>query len=549
MTLRRAGPYGLLFLASLLACSRILVLPGWPQNHDGVACFQRVETFRRAFADGNLLPLWTPLAENGYGSPFPFFYHRLFNSLAGAVALATGSSYTAVKVVIPFLLFAGALGMRRALLAMGLREFHALSGALLLVFSNYAYTDWVVRGAFAEFAAFMLVPWLILSALGIVQGKPRAGWRLGAVLSLIFFAHSIIFVFAFALVFVAFLGALVLSKDRRPAILNLGQAALVVLAVTGPFLLGIWLFGKDIDLDRFRTGMFSVFRNFAPLEEYLYDRLGGWTSSTSGYTVEIGRGFNTLALVSFAAAAAGLARGRLPAARARETLPAWFLVVGSAVCYLVLQTPLATPLYRLAPRLQFIGFPWRLLTFSTAASILVLCLSLDLLEAGLPRLAARHALRATLLLAVLFQVFYGVGRPPADRILSVKEIEASLATERLAATEHSREFRPRGISRPPSRPSFVEAAGCVVRSASPAAALSGIVDVPELRLAVDAAPGGILVINQFANPFLAVSAGAGSHIGTTAWGAIVVRPAPGPSEIVVRRRGLLAALGKRLFGN
>ena len=115
MTLRRAGPYGLLLVASLLACSRILVLPGWPENHDGVACFQKVEIFRRAFADGNLLPLWTPLAENGYGSPFPFFYHRLFNTLAGAVALATGSAYTAVKVVIPLLLFTGALGMRRAL--------------------------------------------------------------------------------------------------------------------------------------------------------------------------------------------------------------------------------------------------------------------------------------------------------------------------------------------------------------------------------------------------------------------------------------------------
>src|SRR5664279_4796333 len=217
MTLRRAGPYGLLLVASLLACARILVLPGWPENHDGVACFQRVEIFRRAFAEGNLVPLWTPLAENGYGSPFPFFYHRLFNTLAGAAALATGSTSLAVKVVIPLLLFAGALGMRRTILAMGLGEFHATSGALLLVFSNYAYTDWFVRGAFAEFAAFMLVPWLTLAALGVVRGTPRAGWGLGAVLSLMFFAQSTIFVFAFALVLVAFAGALVLSKDWRRA--------------------------------------------------------------------------------------------------------------------------------------------------------------------------------------------------------------------------------------------------------------------------------------------------------------------------------------------
>ena len=545
--LRRAGPYGLLFLGSLLACSRILVLHGWPENHDGVACFQRVEIFRRALADGNLLPLWTPFAENGYGSPFPFFYHRLFNTLAGAVALATGSSYTAVKVVIPLLLFTGALGMRRALYATGLGELHAVSGALLLVFSNYAYTDWYVRGAFGEFAAFMLVPWLILAALGVVQGGHRAGWRLGAVLSLIFFAHAMIFVFAFALVLVAFAGAFVLSKDRRRALANLAQAALVVLLVTGPFVLGIQLFGKDLDLGRLQTGMFSVFRNFVPLQEYFYDRVGGWTSSTAGYTVEIGRGFNTLSLVSFAAVVAGLARGRLRAARTRETLSAWFLVLGSGVCYLVLQTSLAAPLYRLARPLQFLQFPWRLLVFSTPASIFILCLSLDLLEAGKPRPAVRYGLRAALLFAVLFQVWYGLGRPPTDRIFGVNAIEASLTTEGLG-TVRMWGFRPRGVPLPPSRP-FLEATGCVVTSSSPAAALAGIVDVPELRLIVDAAPGGALVINQFANPFQAVIAGGGGRVGTTPWGTILVRPAAGRSEIVMRRRGLLAALRERLFGN
>ncbi len=548
MTLRRAGPYALLLLASLLACSRILVLSGWPENHDGVACFQKVEIFRLAFAGGNFLPLWTPLAENGYGSPFPFFYHRLFNTLAGAVALATGSSYTAVKVVIPLLLFLGAIGMRRALLAMGLGPLHAVSGALLLVFSNYAYTDWVVRGAFGEFAAFMLVPWLTVAALGIVFGRPRAGWGLGAILSLIFFAQSTIFIFAFALVFVAFWGALVLSKDRRQAFLNLGRAALVVLPVTGPFVFGIWLFGKDLDLDRLRTGMFSVFRNFAPLGEYLYDRAGGWTSSTAGYSVEIGRGFNTLSLVAFAAVAVGLARRRLSAIRFEETRPAWFLAALSAVFYLVLQTPLSAPLYRLAPAIQFIQFPWRLLAFSTPASIFVLCLSLDLLEASAPRPMFRYALRATLLLAVVSQVWYGVGRPPPGRIFGVKEIEASLEAEALVKTSvFSGAFRPHGISLPPPRP-FLETTNCVIDAASPGSALQGRADVLELRLIVDAATGGVLVINWFTNPFLAVGAGEGGRVETTAWGAILVRPAPGRSEIVIRRRGLLAALRERVFG-
>ncbi|HEY3348349.1 MAG TPA: hypothetical protein VGM13_01065 [Thermoanaerobaculia bacterium] len=547
MALRRAGPHLFLLLASLLASSPVLMLPGWPSNHDGVACFQRVEIFRRSFADGVLIPLWTPLAENGLGSPFPFFYHRLFNSLAGGAALVTGSSLSAVKLMIPLLLFAGALGMRKAILAMGLDSFLAVSGALLLVFSNYAYADWVVRGAFAEFAAFMLVPWLTVAALGVVLGKPRAGWVLGAVLALIFFAHSVVFVFSFAFVLVAFLGALVLSKAPRRCLVHAGQAALVVLVAAGPHVLGLWLFGKDVDLDRFRAGMFSVFRNFVPLGEYLYDRGSGWAPGAGGLSVEIGRGFNTLAVLGAVAVAAGLVRRRLPAARFRETLPAWFLVLGSALCSLFLQTPLAAPLYRLAPPLQYIQFPWRLLVFSTPASIFVLCLSTDLLLAGASRPSIRWGLRGVLTLAVLFQIWRGVGPRRVGRILSVTEIEESLTTERLAAASHSGEFRPRGIPRSPARP-FLEEVGCAVEDRARIAALQRAVAVPRLRLSVDAEPGGMLEINQFANPFLAVSADRGGRVETTERGTLRVRLPAGRSEVALRRVGLLEALRNRLFG-
>lgn len=547
MSPRRAGPFVLLFLACVAACAPVFVLPGWPENHDRVACFQRVEIFRRAFAEGSLLPLWTPLAENGHGSPFPFFYHRLFNTLAGGLALATGSTLAGVRAAILLLLFAGALGMRRTLRAAGLASFPATCGALLFVFSNYAYTDWVVRGAFAEFAAFMLVPWLFDAALGVVAGRSRAGWALGAVLALLFFAHSVIFLFASGFVLLAFAGALAFRQGRARALPALGQAALVVAVVAGPFLAGIRVFGADADLDVFRSGQFAVFRNFVPFADMLYDRVGGWTSSTAGYSVEIGRGFNSLAIVCCAAVAALAVCRRLPTSRLRETGPAWFLALGAAALYAVLESPVSAPLYRLAPPLQFVQFPWRLLTFSTAVSIVLLCLSIDLLAASSPSAAVRRGLHAALLAAVLFQVWYGVGRPPPPRLIAADEIAASLTPARLSATRHSDAFRPRGAPPPEPRPLF-EPAGCVIREASPRAALSGLEDVPEIRLAVDSDPDAVLVINWFASPFLAVSAGRGGRVETTEGGTILVRPPPGPSEIVLRRCGLFEALRTRLFG-
>ena len=127
------------------------------------------------------------------------------------------------------------------------------------------------------------------------------------------------------------------------------------------------------------------------------------------------------------------------------------------------------------PPVQFLQFPWRLLAFSTLASILVLCLSLDLLESATSA-SGRWPLRAVLVLAVLFQVFYGVGRPLPDAWFSERELEESLTTERLAgATVFSGAFRPRGVPLPPPRP-FLEPAGCVVEEAFPEGSASPLAD-------------------------------------------------------------------------
>ena len=151
--------------------------------------------------------------------------------------------------------------------APGASPFHALSGAVLPS-SNYVHDG--SCGGVRRIAGFML-PWLTRAALGVVRGERGAGWALGSLLALLYFAHSTLFVFAFVLVLVALAGALLLGRDPRATLLDLGRAAAVVLPVTGPFVVGVFLFGEDLDLDRLRSGMFSVFRNFAPLSSSLYD--------------------------------------------------------------------------------------------------------------------------------------------------------------------------------------------------------------------------------------------------------------------------------------
>ena len=102
----------LYLLVATLAAWCVLSIDSWPWNHDYVSTFQRVEVFRLAYLAGDFFPIWTPFGQNGYGSPFPFFYHRLYNSVVGLIALVC-STVTAVRISIPLMLLIGGLGMFR----------------------------------------------------------------------------------------------------------------------------------------------------------------------------------------------------------------------------------------------------------------------------------------------------------------------------------------------------------------------------------------------------------------------------------------------------
>src|SRR4051812_19139798 len=110
---------GILLAASVLAPLRVLLLDGWPYNDESVSPFERIETFRRAFSEGILYPLWTVTAHSGYGSPWPLFYHRLYSTIGALLTYPLGSPLTVVKALTVLILFFGAAGMRRLLRVVG----------------------------------------------------------------------------------------------------------------------------------------------------------------------------------------------------------------------------------------------------------------------------------------------------------------------------------------------------------------------------------------------------------------------------------------------
>jgi hypothetical protein len=190
--------------AALLSWS-LFAIEGMPLTFDGFGLVF-LEAYRRAYHDGDFFPIWTSFASKGHGSPFPIGYHRLHPQIFAAVALMTGS-LRALKISVPILLIVGGVGARRLCRTLGVRPWVAWCSGLLLMSANYTVADWFVRGATAEFTAFMLVPWCIRYALKLFDDA----WgpvRLAASSALLFYAHMMTFYFFVIVATVIILGNL-----------------------------------------------------------------------------------------------------------------------------------------------------------------------------------------------------------------------------------------------------------------------------------------------------------------------------------------------------
>ncbi len=527
---------GLACLAlALFATAAVLPLRGWPYNHDALSAFERTEWFRRAFAAGDLLPTWTPFCFNGHGSPGPFFYHRLFYSLSGALALATGSVLVAVVLSTVTFLLVGGLGMARLGAHLGWPTGLRIAAAGLLVLAPYTFTDWLVRGALAELSAGMLVPWLFLHALRVMRGE-RAGVALGAVWALMFYAHIVIWLFAGLALAIAFAWAAFPGPPHEPprwrrALANLWRAALVTAIASGPYALGIRRLGRHFDLDQLR--IYLPTRTFQVPKRYLFVPSFAWGEQWQGFSVEIGRGVLVGLMVLLPVAIL---------ARRRPSGPALALAGLSAAACLFLQLPLSAPFYLHVPLAEVIQFPWRLLTLITPSIAILFCE----LAATAGRSDSRplRLLARTVVVAVLAWQLLFAASAQRIRYAWFERAEIARAMDALDGPWAGGEFLVRGVGldHVPARAPFLRLGGCSLVSSS----LPGNPAVPfhftRVELEVESREGCRIRFSQFATPFIGVEGTEGVTPRRAPDGTVAVDVPPGRHRVVLRRRGVLAAL-------
>lgn len=326
-------------------------------NHEALSFFERAEVYRRAIAQGQILPTWWASIQNGYGSPMPLFYHRLFYWLAGVFAQVVSIKTAILSTVVCFLYLA-AYGIARAIQIEEKRLPYVLSLSVLFLLSPYLWIDWVVRGAMAELSALALVPWLI-SELELCRRTQVVRWsRIVFILTVLFFAHSVISLFGFVLTFLYMISLIFCRRPIRHHFhwisILFGMGCVVQFIVARSLI-------PFFKISKLSGYPMRPQDNYANWVSYFLDSHYVWGESWQQMTVEIGR---------YAIIAIGLAFSiQLIVRKGRVQLP--FLVL-PLLFLLYLQFPISRSFYELFPYASFLQFPWRLLVFITPLCILIL---------------------------------------------------------------------------------------------------------------------------------------------------------------------------------
>ena len=508
------------FLAgALVAMGPTLLHADWPENHEGLGAFSRVEHFRRAFLEGDFFPLWSRFCFQGHGTPAPLLYHRLFNFVAGAFAVPLGTD-AGLRVGLWLFGALGMAGLYRAARGLGADAWVAFAAAWAFVSAPYVMTDWLIRGSPAEATAVLLTPWLLEGLLRWVRGE-RAHLSLGLWLAALFHAHMVMFLFAAPLVALAFALRLRLP-GRTVAVADAAIAGGVVLLVAGPVAFLVLKLGPFFRVDA--LNMFLPWDQLVAWPGYFADTAFQWGRQWQGVSVEVGRWlWASLAL----GAVAGLAKDlrRVKAAPVA-------LLAGAIVFYGFLQLEVSMPLYRAVPRATLLQFPWRLVGFLTPA--------VALLAAALWGAAARGGLKRRLAGALVWAVVAVLHLASAWRAQAIHyqrytpEVYAQHVTH-LDDPWTAREMMPVTVGyEPPPRTPLVRVDGCTVVRQRPELGEETHFRVLEVEL--DAPQGCVVALSQFATPILTAE-GDGVE-GRLADGTLALQVRPGGTVARFRVRSV-----------
>lgn len=279
---------GILFLIiALISLYPILFTEGWPKNHEGNSFFIRTQIYAQHYLQKDFFPIWSSNDNLGFGSPQPLFYHKLFYIISSIIYILTGSFKLSIALGIYFFLVIGMIGQYKLCCEAYCSNFLSMIAGIILPFTNYTLTDWLIRGAMAEFSAYMLIPWLFFLYLKALKTK-NISFFLPIIIILMFFSHSTLTYFSFlVLTFVYFILCVFDIKNLK--ILN-GKLFILIafsFVLIMPYLYIVFVFNNDYNIDRFILPPWYKPENQINFIRLIKNNEWIWGKTWEGYTMQL----------------------------------------------------------------------------------------------------------------------------------------------------------------------------------------------------------------------------------------------------------------------
>lgn len=381
--------------ATLIAAMAILVLMpvartgNWMSTHENIRYVVLAEQFRTALEHGYFYPRWLPDLYAGYGYPVFCFYQPGFFFFVTLLSFLPTKTAYHFYIALWILLVVGAGGAYRLVEELVRRSggspitqrVTGLFGGALFLLTPYLWVDLYVRGDLSELMALCLTPWPLYGMLRIAARETPAEAPLGSMGSIFFtgmslaavvYAHPIVAMFLFPASFLLALSAGEKSGRRRFHV-HVALAFALGVLLSAPYWLPLAQLRSEVAFERAAAGYYQASEHVV-LPSQLFSRTWNFGGSIPGPGDSMSF---QLGLVHFAIATAGAWLGRKdPVMRASYAV---------YVIYIVMMTAVATWLWRHAPLLKAVQFPWRLL--SVTAVLQVTC------AAGLARLVNGHGMK------------------------------------------------------------------------------------------------------------------------------------------------------------
>jgi hypothetical protein len=388
-----------------------LMRAGFFESHDGHIHLYRLAALDRAVRAGVLYPRWFPEFAFGYGHPVLNFYGPLSYYLGLPFTLLRADATLALQLVFATGLIASALSMY-LFAHLHLNRGPALVAAVVYAYLPYHLVDLYVRGALAEFLAFVWFPLVLWAFHRLVENRDQRGFHRVGLTSLLLAAllvtHSLS-AFIFAPVLAIYVIILLVRERDRQATGRVASAFALTLAISAFYWLPVLAESQYVGLGHGASQGYQD--HLLPLTELFS------LSPTYPYPTEPGvpptfpLGWVQVAIIIAAAVL-------LPfCLRRRRWVVLFFLAL--ALCSAFMLTAASLPVWgALEPGLAFLQYPWRF----QALAVLATAFLAGALVQGVARSSRRGsvALGAALILAIGVGALWRLPATPAAPDLSVE---------------------------------------------------------------------------------------------------------------------------------